>query len=85
MSIDCDQIGPPAALADRADGEHADELPPMTPEAARRMAALLAPHVVAMRAVTSGTPYATAGASRSAPVSPAVTIFIAGMLEAIQS
>lgn len=66
----------------------------MTPETARRLAAILAPHLAAMRAVTAGTQYACggedeagqgvslslAGASR---VSPATKIFIAGMLERI--
>jgi hypothetical protein len=35
----------------------ADQLPPMTAEAARQLAAILAPHLMAMRAVTAGTPY----------------------------
>ena len=35
----------------------ASALPPMTPETARRLAAILAPHLVAMRAVTAGTRY----------------------------
>ena len=34
-----------------------DQLQPMTAEAARRLAAALAPHLRAMRAVTAGTPY----------------------------
>ncbi len=66
----------------------------MTPEAARRLAAILAPHLVAMRAVTAGTPYAdrddaTRGemlsASSAPQISPATKIFIAGMLEHIQA
>ncbi len=40
----------------------ADQLPPLTAEAARQLAALLAPHLLAMRAVTAGTRY---GASES--------------------
>ena len=41
----------------------AEQPPPMTAEAARRLAAILAPHLMAMRAVTAGTPYgACAGA-----------------------
>jgi hypothetical protein len=67
----------------------------MTPETARRLAALLAPHLVAMRAVTAGTPYDGCGTGqggdrepgtgpRLAPAaSPATKIFIAGMLELI--
>jgi hypothetical protein len=43
--------------------EQAEEPPQMTAEAARRLAAILAPHLMAMRAVTAGTPYgACAGA-----------------------
>ncbi len=65
----------------------------MTPETARRLAAILAPHLVAMRAVTAGTRYAgLAGdaargdmlsASPAPQISPATKIFIAGMLEHI--
>ncbi len=33
----------------------------MTPETARRLAAILAPHLAAMRAVTAGTQYACGG------------------------
>jgi len=77
-----------------------DQLPPMTAEAARRLAAELAPHLVAMRAVTAGTRYATG--TSTGPVaadsatgtaagvqlplaSAATTIFIAGMLERISA
>lgn len=57
---------------------------PMTPEAARRLAAILAPHLVAMRAVTAGTRYADGcDSDDDPPVSPATKIFIAGMLELI--
>jgi hypothetical protein len=68
------------------------DLPPLTPETARRLAAILAPHLVAMRAVTAGTRYAESGdnagddtlSARSAPpMSPATAIFIAGMLQRI--
>src|SRR5215469_5345056 len=53
-----------------------DQLPPMTAETARRLAAALAPHWLAMRVVTAGTPYgACAGpgpaASASAAIDPA--------------
>jgi hypothetical protein len=99
----------------------AAELPALTVEEARRLAAILAPHLVAMRAVTAGTryEYTVHGANREhtahgaadgagtadgadrehtahgadgeytahgadgadALVSPAVKIFIAGMLQ----
>ncbi len=69
----------------------------MTPETARGLAALLAPHLAAMRAVTAGTPYDGRGNGRgddrkpgtgpgqAPPVSPATKIFIAGMLELISA
>ena len=73
-----------------------NQLPPMTPEAARRLAAVLAPHLLAMRVVTAGTRYgACAGTNRAAtnpaaaaqlpPASAATRIFIAGMLERISA
>jgi hypothetical protein len=64
----------------------------MTPETARRLAAILAPHLAAMRAVTAGTRYARCGEDEAcddglsaslARISPATKIFIAGMLEHI--
>jgi len=76
------------------------ELQPMTAEAARRLAAVLAPHLVAMRAVTAGTRYATCSSAgpeeadtvtgtaaevQLPPVSAATRIFIAGMLERISA
>jgi hypothetical protein len=82
---------------DQTEAGRAAGLPPMTPETARRLAALLAPHLVAMRAVTAGTQYegsgagqADAGAAGAGPglaprVSPATKIFIAGMLELISA
>jgi hypothetical protein len=69
----------------------------MTPETARRLAAALAPHLVAMRAVTAGTRYEGSGENQAAgegpgaghglapQVSPATKIFIAGMLERISA
>jgi hypothetical protein len=62
----------------------------MTPELARRLAADLAPHLLAMRAVTAGTPYAAGGAGapgadEGPAVSPATRIFIAGMLDRISA
>jgi hypothetical protein len=61
----------------------------LTPELARRLAAELAPHLLAMRAVTAGTRYTEAGVG-AAPgaepdISPATRIFIAGMLERISA
>ncbi len=61
---------------------------PLTPEQARRLAMELAPHLLAMRAVTAGTQYAVAGAGApgaSPAVSPATKIFIAGMLDRISA
>jgi hypothetical protein len=49
----------------------ADELPPMTAEAARRLAALLAPHLMAMRVVTAGTPYGACAGTDPASGGPA--------------
>jgi hypothetical protein len=71
----------PAALA----GELAD----LTPEAASHLAAMLAPHLLAMRAVTSGTRYEHCGDGEAdhgaQSVSPATKIFIAGMLERLSA
>jgi hypothetical protein len=63
---------------------------PLTPELARRLAAELAPHLLAMRAVTAGTRYAEAAAAgpggcADPAVSPATHIFIAGMLDRISA
>jgi hypothetical protein len=49
----------------------ADQLPPMTAEAARRLAAILAPHLMAMRAVTAGTPYGACTGTGPAAGDPA--------------
>jgi hypothetical protein len=60
----------------------AGELLDLTPEAAKQLAAILAPHLLAMRAVTAGTRYEnSAGIESAAGVSPATKIFIAGMLQ----
>jgi hypothetical protein len=102
MMIERDQADKDAELQNQAanDAEDQDQaahqpagnLPPMTPETARQMAAILAPHLLAMRAVTHGTRYAgdvrNPGddvnlVSSAPPVSPATAIFIAGMLERI--
>jgi len=74
----------------------ADQLPPLTAEAARQLAALLAPHLLAMRAVTAGTRYGAsesidgegdddAAAAQAPAASAATRIFIAGMLERISA
>ncbi len=58
---------------DLANLRAASALPPMTPETARRLAAILAPHLVAMRAVTAGTRYEDCGgelAGTDAPAAP---------------
>lgn len=91
MIIEHDQADKTAGYHDQPDIEPGGDLPPMTPEAARRLAAILAPHLVAMRAVTAGTRYAECGVAADAvlggrhapPVSPATQIFIAGMLQRI--
>ena len=72
-----DQAGTTTERNDLASLTVASALPPMTPETARRLAALLAPHLVAMRAVTAGTPYESSA--------PATKIFIAGMLDRISA
>jgi hypothetical protein len=62
---------------DAANLRAASALPPMTPETARRLAAMLAPHLTAMRAVTAGTPYEECD--------PASKIFVAGMLDRLSA
>jgi hypothetical protein len=49
----------------------------MTPERARQLATILAPHLTAMRAVTAGTAYEDCD--------PASKIFVAGMLDLISA
>jgi len=81
---DAGAVGQPAAA-------QPDPEAPMTAEAARRLAVALAPHLMAMRAVTAGTRYGTRpetdqtgeDAPEAPQVSAATTIFIAGMLERI--
>ena len=46
--------------------EQPDQPPPMTAETARRLAAALAPHWLAMRVVTAGTPYGAPGTGPAA-------------------
>jgi hypothetical protein len=67
---------------DLANLKAASALPPMTPETARRLATILAPHLVAMRAVTAGTPYEGCAEGQA---DPATKIFIAGMLDRISA
>ncbi len=72
----------------------------MTAETARQLAALLAPHLMAMRAVTAGTRYGASAGPDADPAavatgtgaavltpraSAATRIFIAGMLERISA
>lgn len=63
----------------------ADTTAPLTPEAARGLAALLAPHLRAMRSVMAGTRYASQGTGATPAISPATTIFMTGMLDRISA
>jgi hypothetical protein len=72
-----DHAGTTTEGNDLANLRAASALPPMTPETARQLAALLAPHLTAMRAVTAGTPYEDCD--------PASKIFVAGMLERLSA
>jgi hypothetical protein len=92
MIDEYDQADKNAQYHDLPDAKPGADPPPMTPEAARRLAAILAPHLVAMRAVTAGTRYSKSGGTAAddvfggpaAPaISPATRIFIAGMLQRI--
>jgi hypothetical protein len=92
MIVKNDQTAKTTEYHYQPDIERDENQPPMTPEAARRLAAILAPHLVAMRAITAGTQYDgsggstaedTAGGSCAPPASPATRIFIAGMLQQI--
>jgi len=56
--------------------------PELTAEKARELAAVLAEHMMAMRAVTAGTQYESSGRQ---PLAPATEIFLAGMLERIRA
>jgi len=58
--------------------EQADQLPPMTAEAARRLAALLAPHLLAMRAVTAGTRYGTCAGADADPAADHIVVTSTG-------
>jgi hypothetical protein len=92
MNSECDHARPAAAEHDQPRPDPACDLSAMTPETARRLAAILAPHLMALRAVTAGTRYGAATrlaapcdqaviGTAEPPVSPATVIFIAGMLE----
>ena len=63
----------------------ADTAAPLTPEAARSLAAVLAPHLRAMRVVVAGTRYADEGVGAGPAISPATTIFMTGMLDLISA
>jgi hypothetical protein len=63
----------------------ADTAAPLTPEAARSLAALLAPHLRAMRVVVAGTRYADEGVGAGPAISPATTIFMTGMLDRLST
>lgn len=63
----------------------ADATSHLTPEAARDLAALLAPHLRAMRSVVAGTRYASESTEAGLAISPATTIFMTGMLDRISA
>jgi hypothetical protein len=77
MNSAFDNAGTTNEESDLASLRAASALPPMTPETARRLAAILAPHLTAMRAVTAGTSYEECD--------PASKIFVAGMLDRISA
>jgi len=76
MTIGVDHAVAPAIQRD-------DPLPDLSPQQARQLAAVLAQHMMAMRAVTAGTQYAEPACAGSESLSPATEIFIAGTLELI--
>jgi hypothetical protein len=84
MTIGLDQA-PAASAADETVAATAGQLPELTPEKARQLAAILAEHMMAMRAVTAGTRYAAQTGGGLRPMSPATEIFLAGMLERIRA
>ena len=64
----------------------ADATAALTPEAARGLAALLAPHLRAMRVVLAGTRHDADDSTGAGPaISPATTIFMSGMLDRISA
>ncbi len=72
-----DQAETASQANDAANLRAASALPPMTPETALQLAAILAPHLTAMRAVTAGTAYEECD--------PASKIFVAGMLDRLSA
>lgn len=76
-----------------ADTDETSDPPSMSLEAARDLAAALAPHLAAMRAVAAGTigdigvevASESAGDGAQPLVSPTTMIFIAGMLERLSA
>ena len=79
MTIGLDQAPAPAAGT-------AGLLPELTAEKARQLAAVLAQHMIAMRAVTAETRYEGPPAGVGVqPLSPATEIFLAGMLDRIRA
>lgn len=78
MTIGLDQAPAPVA-------EAPGQVPELTPEKARALAAVLAEHMLAMRAVTAGTQYAAQAGQGIQPLSPATEIFLAGMLDRIRA
>jgi hypothetical protein len=77
MTSAFDQADSTSQGNDLANLRAASSLPPMTPEMARQLAAILAPHLTSMRAVTAGTPYEDCD--------PASRIFVAGMLDRLSA
>jgi len=77
MTSAFDQADSASQGNDVANLKAASALPPMTPETARQLATILAPHLAAMRAVTAGTPYEE--------FDPASKIFVAGMLDRLSA
>lgn len=78
MTIGLDQA--PAQVTDAG-----GQLPELTTEKARELAAVLAEHMLAMRAVTAGTRYGAQTGPGLQPLSPATEIFLAGMLDRIRA
>lgn len=94
MTIGLDQAPAPAAAAagqlpdltaNPTADLTADPTADLTPEKARQLAAILAEHMMAMRAVTAGTRYGAQTGPGLHPPSPATEIFLAGMLDRIRA
>jgi hypothetical protein len=82
MTIGLDQAPAPVV---EAGGQLPGLTADLTPEKARALAAVLAQHMMAMRAVTAGTQYAAQGGPGLQALSPATEIYLAGMLERIRA